>query len=105
MHINEGELDIRIFWFWSCNYIGFAQTVLGARGKCFRAPYENLPLVGYSQKVDFFTKKRRNMSSRGSEYKSHKKDKFGNVVPEVEIPKIYQKNYKHQRNKGNRFGR
>ena len=45
------------------------------------------------------------MSTRGSEYKDNKKDKFGNVVPEVIIPKIYQKNFQHQRNKGNRFGR
>ena len=45
------------------------------------------------------------MSTRGTEYKNHKQDKFGNIVPEVVIPKIYQKNYRHQRNKGNRFGR
>ena len=44
------------------------------------------------------------MSTRGSEYKDYKKDKYGNVVPEVEILKIYQKNYQHQRIKGNKFG-
>ena len=43
------------------------------------------------------------MSTRGDEYARNKKDKYGNVVPEVVIPMIYQKNYRHQTKK-NRHG-
>ena len=43
------------------------------------------------------------MSTRGNEYARNKKDKYGNVVPEVVIPMIYQKNYRHQTKK-NRHG-
>ena len=39
------------------------------------------------------------MSTRGKEYNKNKKDKYGNPVPEVVIPRIYRKNYKLQRNK------
>ena len=43
------------------------------------------------------------MSTRGNEYAQNKKDQHGRAVPEVVIPKIYQKNYRHQQKK-NRFG-
>tara|TARA_Y100001963_G_scaffold145080_1_gene218171 strand:- start:167 stop:301 length:135 start_codon:yes stop_codon:yes gene_type:complete len=43
------------------------------------------------------------MSTRGNEYAQNKKDQYGRAVPEVVIPKIYQKNYRHQQKK-NRFG-
>ena len=43
------------------------------------------------------------MSTRGKEYARDKKDKYGRAVPEVVIPQIYQKNYRHQTKK-NRFG-
>ena len=39
------------------------------------------------------------MSTRGKEFKKDKRDKFGNPVPKVKIPKIYLNNYKFQRNK------
>ena len=40
------------------------------------------------------------MSTRGKEYKQDRKyDRDGNIVPKVKVQKIYQKNYKHQRNK------
>ena len=43
------------------------------------------------------------MSTRGEEYRKNKKDQYGRAVPEVVIPMIYQKNYRHQLKK-NRYG-
>tara|TARA_R100001530_G_scaffold119870_1_gene87105 strand:- start:270 stop:404 length:135 start_codon:yes stop_codon:yes gene_type:complete len=43
------------------------------------------------------------MSTRGKEYSRDKKDQYGRAVPEVVIPQIYLKNYRHQTKK-NRFG-
>ena len=40
------------------------------------------------------------MSTRGKEYKQNRKyDRDGNIVPKVKVPKMYKKNYRHQRNK------
>ena len=40
------------------------------------------------------------MSTRGKEYKQNRKyDKDGNLVPVSKVQKMYQKNYKFQRNK------
>ena len=38
------------------------------------------------------------MSTRGREYK-HNRDKDGNAVPVVKPIRMYQKNYRYQRNK------
>ena len=39
------------------------------------------------------------MSTRGREYQSNKRDRYGNAVPVVKTQKPYRKNYKFERNK------
>ena len=44
-------------------------------------------------------KKRKQMSTRSKEFKKSKYDDYGNVIPEVKVPKMYKKNYRFHRNK------
>ncbi|SVA72409.1 uncharacterized protein METZ01_LOCUS125263 [marine metagenome] len=39
------------------------------------------------------------MSTRSKEFKKSKYDDYGNVIPEVKVPKMYKKNYRFHRNK------
>ena len=65
------------------------------------------PIIWWTIAGNLMMKPRKNshfrkepMSTRGKEYKQDRKyDRDGNIVPKVKVQRMYQKNYKHQRNK------